>query len=228
MADKKSFVLYKSWLPLFEGMTDEQAGKIFKAICSYQSGEDCARPDDGLLGAIYDMIANQFAEDDTKYDEACQKNAENGKKGGRPKKQMVLEKTEGFSEKPTESKGFFEKAKKADKDKDKDKDIEKEKEKKEKVASAPRFVKPTVEEVAEYCKKRGNGINPESFVDFYESKGWKVGSNPMKDWQACVRTWEQRRKGEARAAPSKGFGNILENRYTSDEMSELERQLLDN
>ncbi len=53
---------------------------------------------------------------------------------------------------------------------------------------------PTVEEVAAYCRERKNGIDPEEFVDFYASKGWKVGDQPMKDWEACVRTWEKRRK----------------------------------
>ena len=55
-----------------------------------------------------------------------------------------------------------------------------------------RFVAPTVEEVKAYCLERGNSVNPDQFVDFYTSKGWKVGKNPMKDWKAAVRTWEQR------------------------------------
>ena len=53
-----------------------------------------------------------------------------------------------------------------------------------------RFVKPTVDEVRRYCIERGNRVNAEQFVNFYESKGWKVGNQPMKDWKACVRTWE--------------------------------------
>lgn len=53
--------------------------------------------------------------------------------------------------------------------------------------------KPTVEEITEYCESRKNGIDARAFFDFYESKGWKVGNQPMKDWKACVRTWEQRR-----------------------------------
>jgi len=55
-----------------------------------------------------------------------------------------------------------------------------------------RFIKPSVEEIAQYCKQRGNGIDPQTFWDFYESNGWKVGRNPMKDWKAAVRTWERR------------------------------------
>ncbi len=54
-----------------------------------------------------------------------------------------------------------------------------------------RFKKPTIQEVNEYCIERNNSVNPESFIDFYESNGWKVGKNSMKDWKACVRTWEK-------------------------------------
>lgn len=54
-----------------------------------------------------------------------------------------------------------------------------------------RFIKPTLEEVAEYCKERGNNVDPERFVDYYEGNGWKVGRNSMKDWKATVRTWEK-------------------------------------
>ena len=55
-----------------------------------------------------------------------------------------------------------------------------------------RFTPPTVEEVETYCRERGNGVNAQHFVDFYEAKGWKVGNQGMKDWKAAVRTWEQR------------------------------------
>ena len=54
-----------------------------------------------------------------------------------------------------------------------------------------RFVKPSVADVEAYCNERGNGIDAQRFVDFYESKGWKVGNSPMKDWKAAVRTWEK-------------------------------------
>ena len=53
-----------------------------------------------------------------------------------------------------------------------------------------RFVKPTLAQVAEYCRDRGNNVNPERWYAHYESNGWKVGKSPMKDWQAAVRTWE--------------------------------------
>ena len=55
-----------------------------------------------------------------------------------------------------------------------------------------RFKPPTVEEVRAYCEERKNSVDAEKFVDFYASKGWMVGSNRMKDWQASVRTWERK------------------------------------
>lgn len=55
-----------------------------------------------------------------------------------------------------------------------------------------KFQKPSVEEVREYCQSRRNGIDAETFINFYESKGWVVGKSPMKDWKAAIRTWEKR------------------------------------
>lgn len=56
-----------------------------------------------------------------------------------------------------------------------------------------RFRRPSVDEVRAYCQERHNSVDAEQFVDYYESKGWRVGHNPMKDWKACVRTWERKR-----------------------------------
>ena len=53
------------------------------------------------------------------------------------------------------------------------------------------FVKPTVEEIRAYCWERGNNVDAQKFFDYYESNGWKVGRNAMKDWKAAVRTWER-------------------------------------
>ena len=65
------------------------------------------------------------------------------------------------------------------------------------VSVSKRFVHPTPEEVNTYCRERNNGIDGSEFCDFYTSKGWKVGKNPMKDWKAAVRTWERSRKQSA-------------------------------
>ena len=56
------------------------------------------------------------------------------------------------------------------------------------------FKKPTLDEVKNYCILRKNNIEAEAFIDFYESKNFMIGKNKMKDWRACVRTWENREK----------------------------------
>ena len=73
---------------------------------------------------------------------------------------------------------------------------------------ASRFTQPTLEEVQAYCVERGNCVDPQRFVDYYSSNGWKVGKNPMKDWKAAVRTWE-RNNGTTVTKPKQN-GSYLE------------------
>lgn len=54
-----------------------------------------------------------------------------------------------------------------------------------------RFVAPTLDEVSEYCTSRSDSIDPQTFMAHYESNGWMVGKNRMKDWRAAVRYWEK-------------------------------------
>lgn len=76
-----------------------------------------------------------------------------------------------------------------------EKDIEIEKEihssAKSTTTKRKRFEKPTLSQITQYCLERNNNVNAEQFFDYYESNGWKVGKNAMKDWKACVRTWER-------------------------------------
>jgi hypothetical protein len=58
-----------------------------------------------------------------------------------------------------------------------------------------RFTPPTVEEVFNYCNERCNNVDAQSFVDHYSSNGWMRGKNKIKDWKACVRTWEKNNQG---------------------------------
>lgn len=56
---------------------------------------------------------------------------------------------------------------------------------------AKKFIKPTLDDIRTYCRERNNAVDAEHFFDYYESNGWKVGKNAMKDWKAAVRTWER-------------------------------------
>lgn len=78
------------------------------------------------------------------------------------------------------------------------------------------IIPPDVEWVRTYCKERNNGIDPQKFFDFYESKGWKVGKEKMKNWQACVRTWENRDKKEQKKNP--GF---QQTKYDFDALNKM-------
>lgn len=74
--------------------------------------------------------------------------------------------------------------------------------------SPKRFVPPSLEEVQAYCSERGNGIDAQSFIDFYSSKGWLVGKTKMTDWKAAVRTWESRNRKQSRPTYSTiDYGN---------------------
>lgn len=59
------------------------------------------------------------------------------------------------------------------------------------------FTKPTIEEVENYCNERKNNVDSHKFWNFYESKGWMVGSNKMKSWKSSVVTWEKEEKPQA-------------------------------
>ena len=85
-----------------------------------------------------------------------------------------------------------------------------------------RFTPPTLEEVTKYCQERKNNVNPQKFIDFYESKGWMIGKNKMKDWKASVRTWENKdTKANGKKPQYKQFEH-------KDELSDLEKELLAN
>jgi hypothetical protein len=58
-------------------------------------------------------------------------------------------------------------------------------------ARQARLVRPSLEDISAYCQERKNRVDPQAWLDHYESNGWKVGKNPMKDWRAAVRTWER-------------------------------------
>lgn len=95
------------------------------------------------------------------------------------------------------------------------------------VAEQPRcFSKPSIEDIRKYCRERKNDVAPQRFFDFYESKGWFVGNQPMKDWQAAVRRWEsgdsERPRDHTRLfAKSGGKPQIEQNAHTDKDLEHL-------
>lgn len=148
-----------------ELLGDAERGRLFTAMLEYASSG--AEPDlRGNERFIWPTAKSEIDRQSESYKARCETNRNNAA-SRYDSQRFVTSRSDSHQDQ--------------DQDKDKDKDKEN-----------ARAHRPTVEEVAAYCRERGNRVDAERFVDFYASKGWKVGNQPMKDWKACVRTWERR------------------------------------
>ena len=175
-------------------LSDAEAGRLLKAILHYANGQEVNLT--GQERLVYAMLKSQIDRDAASYQQFCDKQRENGAKGGRPKKPTETQQNPNNPTVISKTQITLNK----DKDKEEDEDKEKDKEKdnnRHSVAHRP----PTVDEVAAYCREKGYNIDAEHFVSYYESNGWRVGKNPMKDWRAACRTWA--RNEYSKPAPSK-------------------------
>jgi hypothetical protein len=181
---------------------DAEIGRLFMAMMKYAATNELSE----LRGNERFVWPTAKMNIDREID-YCAQQRENGKLGGRPK-------SHGNPNKANESR-------KSQKDKDKDKDIIT-----PSIISPAKFKPPTVDDVQAYCQERRNKVDAQTFVDFYTAKGWKVGSQSMKDWQAAVRTWEKRvdKQGDK---PVKRAHNHSTRNYTPEELSAIGRDLLE-
>lgn len=157
----------------FLNLSDKQKIAVFDAVVLYANGEKC-EVDDVTAKLAFDAITKQI-DDCRKIIEANNHLREIrracGKKGGAPRgNKNALKKNRPPSDTPHLSEDTP-------------------KNQKPKVM---RFIPPTIEEVKAYCQEKGYMIEAENFCDFYQSKGWKVGTSQMKDWKAAVRQWMRR------------------------------------
>lgn len=106
MSDKKSFVFYTEYREHLEMLPPEQIGELMLALIDYQeTGEVPDLPKGSALAMCFSFIKKRMDKDNTKYEEKCERNRSNGKKGGRPTNQMVISETE---ENPNKPNGFSE------------------------------------------------------------------------------------------------------------------------
>ena len=133
-----------------------------------------------------------------------------------------------------------------DKDKDKDKEEDKEKDKESQVvidntdshnhkiiknkekASIRNKIPPDIEDVKLYCQDRANGVNAQKWMDHYQAKGWLIGKNKMKDWQAAVRTWEKEKPFVQKKEEFTNDENLMsgeERRKMSEEFKKLTKKI---
>ena len=95
--------------------------------------------------------------------------------------------------------------------------------------SRKRFVKPDLEELREFCFEKNISIDVDRFFNYYESKGWKVGVSPMKDWKAAVRNWAKNdslysRPGSTRIS-SDTSAQVLQNYIAPETETDFEANL---
>lgn len=217
---KETFLFYADWLNVIRDLPSEVQLEVYQAIAEYAIYDNLIelKP---LAKVAFGFIKQTIDRDTKKYISISEKRSEAGKRGGRPLKNNELEesnekqKKQLLSEKSKKSNcplndndnvndndiSFFKKETKSDvafsdlENENSESPIEALQTPKEQSGGGrKRFVIPTPEEVQDYCNERGNGISGQQFCDFYSSKGWKVGSQPMKDWKASVRTWEGKRR----------------------------------
>jgi hypothetical protein len=170
--DKKSFVLYCDIIHTIEQLTDEQAGHLFKHVLYYVN--DLNPDTENVITKIaFEPIKQQLKRDLVRYEKIRERNSLSAR---------MRWDANACERIPND-------AKNADNDNDNDNDINIVLEQKAK--KPKRFSKPPVDDVRQYMAELNMNDMSQRFVDYYESNGWKVGKNPMKDWKAAVRTWKQ-------------------------------------
>ena len=201
--ERDSFIFYRSFYEAIQELEPGIRSECYEAVIGYAlTGEE---PDiSGASKAIFLAIKPQIDANNKRYVDGC-KGGEYGKLGGRPKKTPV-----GLSDKTP--KGLSVKTPNENVNENENVNVN------EKEKRGRAFQKPSVEEVSDYCRERNNNVDAQAFVDFYESKGWIIGKDKMKDWKAAVRTWERRQGGGK-------FNDIHRNSYDFDD---LEAKLVAN
>ena len=198
---KKSFVLYFDYLAQFEMLSKDEQADLIMTILRYVNGID---PElDSMSGAVrmaFSFIRRRLDEDYEKYVETCKKRSAAAKQAKASNCMQLLANagdnvvvydnvdenvnvTEPVCDDVVESVCEPHSGPETTTDNITTTTT---------VTRGIEFIAPTTQEVREYCDVRNNTIDPQRFVDYYNTKGWMVGNNPMRDWKAAVRIWETR------------------------------------
>ena len=204
------FICQDEYLAKCAKLSEQEVGRLFRALMSYHATG--IEPElAGRESIAFDFIKEDIDKTEKAYAAKCEKNRQNRLTTNVDERERTITKAD---ERP-QNKNIKEKE-----------NIKETTLKGSKEKPLARFTPPTVEEVAAYCKERGNNVNAQRFVDFYAAKGWKIGQNPMKDWKAAVRTWEQRDDSTARPAKVVSAQQYTQRQYTEDELLSVSDDLL--
>ena len=220
-----SIVIYDSWGRMISALPDEQALELVRMIFDYSFADAEPISEDISVNAIFGMIREKLDEDADAWEKTRQARSEAGKLGNEIRwGNRDASQSDNENRKTSHCDNRDRKASQSianvavsvsdsvsvyvSKDKEKDKKENR------------RFTPPSLKEVSEYITEKGYHVDAQSFVDFYTSKGWRVGNSPMKDWKACVRTWARRDKDKPAS-----FNTHAKTEY---DYAELERMLIKN
>ncbi len=180
---REQFTFYRSYYDALKNLPEKERAKVLFAILEYALDEQEQNNLEGVCAACFLLIRPTL--DSGRIKAANRKN----------KTKTNEEQNENKAETKSEQ-NRKEKEKEREVEVEKEREVEVERENDSSPPKAPvaarRFTPPTVEDVAAYCRERGSNVDAQRFVDFYASKGWKVGNAGMKDWHAAVRNWESR------------------------------------
>lgn len=194
METANSFTFFASYYDALQYLPDDDCGAMIKAICEFALRGNEPTFNNPILNGYWTLIKPTL--------ERSIKRSEAGRRGGQSgagvsrnvgnsntaiESKSIANQNDINSDKERNRKGEEEETEVG---KDKEEDLDSKGKKKEK--KNIRFIPPTIDEVQAYCQERGNGIDAQHFVDFYTARGWKYGNTAIKDWRACIRTWEQR------------------------------------
>lgn len=183
MAYVSLFFSYREQLAM---LPDDERGRLILAILDY--AEKGTLPElSGAAGMCFSFIRAQIDRDSEKYDERCRKNRENIRKRWDAHDSVEYDCIQSYTNHTKKNKKTNEKDILLQPAADRTK----------------KFVPPSLDEVSAYCAERGNGVDPQQFMDFYRARGWMCGRAKMKDWKAAVRTWERRQDSSASQTESK-------------------------
>lgn len=209
-----NFIFFEEHLKTIEMMDEKYRSDFCYALMRYIAYKEEPQFNEHWLAVVFQGL--RFSIDKSR--ENREMKSEAGKRGGRPKKEekQIEEDSESinetcFSDEKSRNETCF-----SDGKSEEEREIEKEGEEEREVEKGvqrekhKRFSPPSLSEVQEYCSERQNHVDPNRFIDFYSAKGWRVGNQPMKDWKAAVRTWENRDNGYSKndRPPNKKTGGI--------------------
>lgn len=186
------FCCFHSYRGKLSKLSDEQAGRVFRAALLY-SETGALTNLEPLESLAFDFIKYDIDLTKQKYAERCAKNRENI----RHRYQLDTVEYDCIPTHTTEYDGYQSKSKSKSESKSK---TYKECDTANKPTKARARI-PSLDEIKKYCRERRSTVSAEAFFDFYETNGWRQGQGkPIKDWKAAVRTWERRDREAGKTA----------------------------